>query len=512
MSRRDDDDIPRPFRRAGLARRAAPFLLVTLAGFTIVFTTGSKAHESLLVVAAGSVVALCAAVVLAPWERLPRWFELAPPLAYLLMIAWLRGRLGPGLPPLTLAPFILVPTFWVALNGSRAQLAVVLATMVTLRFAPDLSSLGLAEHGFILAGMLVISVVCAVTQEVVHKRRRAEATLRRVLDRLPFGFAVSVGGQLVYANEELARTLGDAAAELAREPALEERAARPLELRFGEVLVQTRAIPVDFEGQRALGLALRDVTEERRREAQLRIILEHVEDGVATFDAQRRGVYANRAYLELFAVGEEAFAGTPLEGEAGVFEVQRPRRRVMRRTVAPVVLYDGPGWLVVLHDITADRDEAMTDPLTGLANRRGGDAALARELSRSRRSGTPLSIAMLDVDEFKAVNDALGHDVGDAVLAAVAAALVAHARTTDTVVRWGGEEFLVVLPGPLEGARAFCERVRAVLAGLRTPAERVTVSAGVAEVAPGETIGGAIKRADAALLEAKRAGRDCVRG
>ena len=99
--------------------------------------------------------------------------------------------------------------------------------------------------------------------------------------------------------------------------------------------------------------------------------------------------------------------------------------------------------------------------MTGLANRRGGEEALAREVSRARRSGLPLSLVLFDIDHFKNINDRAGHAVGDRVLRGIAEILSASQRGSDLATRWGGEEFLVLLPDVgLTGARAFAERVR----------------------------------------------------
>jgi diguanylate cyclase (GGDEF)-like protein len=155
---------------------------------------------------------------------------------------------------------------------------------------------------------------------------------------------------------------------------------------------------------------------------------------------------------------------------------------------------------------------ALTDPLTGLANRRGGEEALAREMARARRSGAPLSLALFDIDRFKAINDRAGHAVGDRVLRGISEILSASQRGSDLATRWGGEEFLVLLPDVgLAGARAFAERVRANVQGLVVPeAGPITVSAGVSEVQPGEEADAALARADTNLYRAKAAGRNCV--
>jgi diguanylate cyclase (GGDEF)-like protein len=154
---------------------------------------------------------------------------------------------------------------------------------------------------------------------------------------------------------------------------------------------------------------------------------------------------------------------------------------------------------------------AARDPLTGLANRRALDDSLDRELSRARREGASLSLVLLDVDHFKAVNDEHGHQVGDQVLSIVARTLAETVRDMDLVARYGGEEFVVLLPGTaLADAVGTAERLRAAVAGQPAPAP-VTVSAGVATF-PDQAPSGAelLVLADCALYEAKRAGRDRV--
>jgi diguanylate cyclase (GGDEF)-like protein len=155
---------------------------------------------------------------------------------------------------------------------------------------------------------------------------------------------------------------------------------------------------------------------------------------------------------------------------------------------------------------------ALTDALTGLANRRGGEEALAREVSRARRNGTPLGVALFDIDRFKVLNDQAGHAVGDRVLRGISGILSQSQRGSDLATRWGGEEFLVLLPEVgLNGARVFAERVREQVQELAVPeAGRVTVSAGVAELHSGEDSTATLARADANLYRAKTAGRNRV--
>jgi diguanylate cyclase (GGDEF)-like protein len=158
---------------------------------------------------------------------------------------------------------------------------------------------------------------------------------------------------------------------------------------------------------------------------------------------------------------------------------------------------------------------AIRDELTGAFNRRFLMEVLARERSRAERLSDAFSLCMIDLDHFKAINDSLGHAAGDAVLRHFAALGPRGLRGIDTFGRFGGEEFLLVLPGTRrEGALAVAERVRAAteaaaFPGL-PPSRRVTVSVGVATYARGEDVQAVLARADKALYQAKAAGRNQV--
>ena len=154
--------------------------------------------------------------------------------------------------------------------------------------------------------------------------------------------------------------------------------------------------------------------------------------------------------------------------------------------------------------------EARTDALTGLLNRRGFDEQAALALAHTRRAGTSLAVVTFDVDYFKRVNDEWGHETGDRVLVVISALITDHARVTDVAARMGGEEFTVLLPGSdARGAEDFSERVRMALAA-QDPADTpvVQMSAGVAACEAPADVETCLQRADSALYEAKRAGRD----
>jgi diguanylate cyclase len=160
------------------------------------------------------------------------------------------------------------------------------------------------------------------------------------------------------------------------------------------------------------------------------------------------------------------------------------------------------------------QDLATRDELTGLVNRRHMSLLLEQERQRSARSGRLFSVAMVDIDHFKAVNDHYGHSVGDDVLRSIARQMPQALRSTDIVARWGGEEFVVLLPeSPLGTARVGLERLRGRIAA--TPMAhlsgvpiRVTVSAGLTEHIAGEPVMATLERADRALYQAKSQGRN----
>jgi diguanylate cyclase (GGDEF)-like protein len=163
------------------------------------------------------------------------------------------------------------------------------------------------------------------------------------------------------------------------------------------------------------------------------------------------------------------------------------------------------------------RGQSIRDPLTGLFNRRYMEETLDRELNRAERERRPLSVILLDIDQFKLFNDNHGHEAGDAVLASLGMLLRAVSRTSDVACRYGGEEFVLILPeAPLADARRRAEEIRDAVRGLRVthsgcPLESVRCSMGVAAFPEHGEVGSALLRAaDAALYRAKREGRDQV--
>jgi diguanylate cyclase (GGDEF)-like protein len=159
--------------------------------------------------------------------------------------------------------------------------------------------------------------------------------------------------------------------------------------------------------------------------------------------------------------------------------------------------------------------QAREDALTGLANRRAFDETVAREFRRARRTGTPLCLAMLDIDHFKRINDSFSHAAGDEVIVRLAQLMRGQCRDIDVLARWGGEEFALLMPQTrLEDAARVCERLREAFA--QEPFDslqaglRITVSIGLASEEGLESHEALLVRADAALYRAKRGGRNQV--
>ncbi|MGB5853855.1 MAG: biofilm regulation diguanylate cyclase SiaD [Oceanisphaera sp.] len=158
------------------------------------------------------------------------------------------------------------------------------------------------------------------------------------------------------------------------------------------------------------------------------------------------------------------------------------------------------------------KQAAQQDPLTNLANRRLLLARLGEEVERCRRGTKTFVMVMLDVDYFKRINDNFGHETGDRALCMMAETIVQQLRGYDLCARWGGEEFLLLLPETgLEQATHIVERVMAAVRALRLAKDetiRLSISAGLAIYQPDENVDFTISRADAALIQAKNNGRD----
>lgn len=282
------------------------------------------------------------------------------------------------------------------------------------------------------------------------------------------------------------------------------------------------------------------VARRNRADARARRFFDISNDLLCTLDDSGRVVEANAAWQRMLGYTQEEIRGkNPLDlthpddreravaetlrtldgGESHNLEVRVQAkdggwRWIHSRAVfAPDegLLYAWSTDVTEFKQIAAEREEllaevenaARSDALTGLPNRRALDEALPREMARARRNQSPLSLAIVDIDRFKSYNDGHGHLAGDEVLRQCAIAWDSELRGEDTIVRFGGEEFLIVLPDcRLDQAREIVERLRAA-----TPRGQ-TCSAGLAQWDFAESVDALLGRADAALYEAKDAGRD----
>ena len=195
------------------------------------------------------------------------------------------------------------------------------------------------------------------------------------------------------------------------------------------------------------------------------------------------------------------------------------RDAVQTVTMALNVLYIGVSGLCFVimasHElITRSMEDSERDLLSGTLNRRGIEMRLSVELGRSDRSRQRLSVALVDIDHFKTINDSHGHAAGDAAIRAVAAAMTRRLRTSDALGRYGGDEFLVVLPMTgMSDAAVVAERLNEAVTSLELIAgsRGLTLSIGITEASPEDDAIVLIARADEALYQAKSAGRNCMR-
>jgi diguanylate cyclase (GGDEF)-like protein/PAS domain S-box-containing protein len=404
----------------------------------------------------------------------------------------------------------------------------------------------------------------------------ADTLEREVLDTSPVPFIITdiVRGTVRYANPRAAAVIDLSPAALVGRSALDfyvdplERASvsRELELagKVENAVVRLKtangwpfwallsAQRIVFESESCALVGFSDITAQKVAEAAVRrseqgiralfsaapvaMALIRVEDSIALF--------ANGRCADLFAIPVDEIPGqrapdfyvNPADRDRvrarsfqeGMIdgEVIRMKRRNGEEFWAllstRMIEFEGEAALLVgISDVTEQkvleerlRDLATKDELTGIYNRRHFIELAEIELSRSRRKTAPTSLAMLDIDHFKLVNDHFGHAVGDRALIEVAQAMKETLRVSDVSARLGGEEFVVLLPETaLEGALAVTERLREQIGKAEIPVgdgrlARITVSAGVAELDFTEGLEALLKRADDALYAAKQQGRN----
>jgi diguanylate cyclase (GGDEF)-like protein len=469
-----------------LARDITPFVATTLLGFALV-PIGNRVDWAGYTLAAACMGATAFLVVFVPWGDLPQLGRVAPSLSFLVALALLRDASGNA--AAGVGALALLPVFWMALHGSRGQLAA------------------------------VIGGVCAFILRPAVLTGGPEYPLGSWRTAVVFGVASAVAGIAV--QDLVAR-----ARSHARALALRER---------------------DLEAVADLSRSLSQTTDARQRictavcelsGARFAVLLEGQSDGTLVgtggaglqpptqiFTPEGRASWAMTAYSSDttllisdpagHAHSDPALTAATDNPAALLFEpVHRGEQVVgvlvagwrqpppdVRRTSGLIrLLATEAGFVIERADLLTRLTEiALTDELTGLPNRRAYD----RYLEQTIRAAEPVCVALLDLDLFKSYNDDHGHQAGDLLLKEAAAAWRAELRSTDVLARYGGEEFVVLLLGDdVQAARRVVDRLR-----VATPREQ-SCSAGIARRGSGEDAATLLHRADEALYQAKRAGRN----
>jgi diguanylate cyclase (GGDEF)-like protein len=346
----------------------------------------------------------------------------------------------------------------------------------------------------LLACLALVGVVAYLQGRSIVRNLRRFATAARGIAHGSLGERVPVRGRDEFAA--LGAALNDMAVQLeARLAELEAERARGREAlaRFGEALAATH------DAKQLLRIVAAEAAEATAARG-CRIVSA---DGfvVVSGDPHAEG---ERLSLPLTAASEQF--GT-LELVSGSFSAEQRLNAASLSAQAVVALENAR-----LHRMV--ERQALVDGLTSLANRRACSDALHAETARAKRLDTPLSVVLADIDGFKDVNDEHGHAIGDEVLRTFAEVLRETLRESDVAGRWGGEEFLLLLPGAdEEGAAQLAERIRVGLAERSIPGApglRVTASFGVAEYEAQSDAEQLVAAADGALYRAKGAGKDRV--
>ena len=346
----------------------------------------------------------------------------------------------------------------------------------------------------LLACLALVGIVAYLQGRAIVRHLGRFATAARGIAQGSLRERVPVRGRDEFA--ELGAALNDMAAQLeARLAELEAERGRVREslARFGEALAATH------DTKQLLRVIAATAAEATSARGSRIVSADGSEVAYGNVDGN-----GDRLTVPLTASGEQF--GT-LELVADSFSKEQRMNAASLAAHAVVALENAR-----LHDMV--ERQALLDGLTGLANRRAASDALHAEAARAERLETPLSVVLADLDGFKDVNDEHGHAVGDEVLRIVAEVLRETLRESDVAGRWGGEEFLLLLPGAdEEGAAQLAERVRAELAARSIPSLpglHVTASFGVAEYAGETNTEQLVAAADSALYRAKRAGKDRV--
>jgi diguanylate cyclase (GGDEF)-like protein len=493
------------------AWREAPYIAVSALVVVLALILPPRHHDAATLAGVG--VTLLVALGAFAWTRTSRGreFEILLSAVFLLAVALLRqgGGAASGYSPL-----VLVPVVWSAVYGTRRQLTLVIAGVVAVFIAPLAleSSAHRPDAGWRLAVLLpLMSAAVGFTlhrllaafavQTLAAERRASVLRARHAVTKVLAGnvaFETALPTVLAAIGETLGWPFGVFWRVHSRKGVLRPATVWQDGALDGRALRAATGQLAPGMGECLVGRAWRD-----RRPAW-----EGARPGPETSDEAGKRLAAARA------AGLHGSLAFPVRHGAEVVGVVEC---FVRRLDVPddelLELLDDLGVLLeqfierVEHSEQLSQLETMarTEELTGLPNRRAWEETLPREVARSRRTGRPLCVVLLDLDHFKAYNDTFGHLAGDTLLREAARAWRAALRTTDFLARFGGDEFAALLPDcPLDQGVALVERLRTAGDGDRT------VSVGLAQWNGTETVEELVHRADTALYQAKTAGRDRV--
>ena len=478
----------RPLSAPGARGRVAPFAAVAVIAALLALAPPALSTDRTALIAAWiSLAGIVVVGALLPWHRLPDACQVAAPLSYFLVVALLRHAAGGAVSGFS--ALVILPILWTAIYGSRWQVwlatagaAVTFAVPVIVVGAPLYPNSGWRA---LVLWLLIGLLAGHTTQNLVDQSRQRTADLA----------ALGV----------MTRTL---ATGTDPRPQLCAAAQLVTGASFA-VLFEPRADGVLAASAGTAGLDLGPMT------------IDPTVETSATAESWRTGA---RIYLPDAAADPRASARLNAHTKAAALLFQpvtwngsrtavlvvgfsEPRRHLPEPAVYMIELVAAEiGAAINRSDLVALlAAQARTDPLTGAANRRSWDEQMDRELARAERTGEPLTVALLDLDHFKAYNDAHGHDAGDVLLRELVVAIRAELRTGDVIARWGGEEFALALPAcELAQGRVLATRLLAVVPSGQT------VSIGLTQAGSRDTTRSVLRRADRALYVAKDNGRNQI--
>jgi diguanylate cyclase (GGDEF)-like protein len=479
---------------AKITRRLAPFVALGLLALLAPLIAPRPTDWTYVWIAGALTVVIAASGFLIPWSRLPRWTYIVPPLAYFVVVALLRQANDGSASGYSALLFL--PVVWIALNLGRREVTLGIAIGTSVIVLPllvgDPEQYGPELWRRALLWAASAAIVSFSVESLVRDKRRQTRAAR-----------------------DHERTIA-AIADVARALTLETDAREHLCTAVLEIAAATTAViyePDFHSGELVMtGRAGPDT-------GRPRLPLNGQPSGSA------KAFATGRRYFVADAFGEPSIPQDAVQRTGSVSMLFEP---ILRARTPIGVLSVGWDHRVTEVDDTTLRvvellaieaavaiaradflarlsDLAETDDLTGLPNRRSWDETLRRAVGYATRTHRPLCVGVIDLDYFKQFNDRYGHQAGDRLLKAAAAAWRTALRQTDTLARYGGEEFAVTLPGcTATEAEEVLGRLRAL-----TPDDQ-TCSVGMAQLLPGETEADLLARADAALYEAKRRGRDAL--